>query len=120
MVVGQGTSKNSEEECEISPYPTQENTIHPLWLNCKHNPLRVKAKLATMAPGSGQMSIECPTWNVCEIWAVGTSHWVFPANEKRMHDSKHLSFCSSAQSMYKVTNTARKQTHSYTNPIKRL
>ncbi len=29
-VVGQETSKNSEEECEISPYPIQENTTPTL------------------------------------------------------------------------------------------
>jgi hypothetical protein len=102
------------------PLIQHKKILCSLWLNCKHNPHWVQAKLAAMAPRSGQMNIECPTWNVCEIWTMGASHWVFIANEKRTHDSKHLQFFSSAQSMYKVANTVRRQTHSYTNLVKWL
>ncbi|KAH8965947.1 hypothetical protein BDL97_04G143100 [Sphagnum fallax] len=38
-----------------------KKTLHPLWLNCKHNPRWVQVKLAALAPGSVQLSIDA--WN---------------------------------------------------------
>ncbi|CAK9272582.1 unnamed protein product [Sphagnum jensenii] len=38
-----------------------KKTLHPLWLNCKHNPRWVQVKLAALAPESVQLSIDA--WN---------------------------------------------------------